>query len=133
MDRPVSWTVRLPLEDGENQVGVFGVDGNGIVVESVTTTITRAPTVSFVRGDARGDGSLNLSDAIVIALHRFHGLALTCEDAADVNDDGEIEIADVLTLLHYLFGTGQRPAAPFPTEGEDPTGDALGCGTPAPL
>lgn len=133
VDRPVSWTVRLPLEDGENQVGVFGVDGNGIVVESVTTTITRAPTVSFVRGDARGDGSLNLSDAIVIALHRFHGLALTCEDAADVNDDGEIEIADILTLLHYLFGTGQRPAAPFPTEGEDPTGDALGCGTPAPL
>ncbi len=52
-----------------------------------------------------------------------------CPDAADTNDDGRIQIADVVSLLNYLFAGGAAPAAPGPDAcGEDPSADALpGC------
>ena len=50
-------------------------------------------------------------------------------DAADSNDDGEINLTDGIFSLEYLFQRGPVPAAPFPERGVDDTADGLSCGT----
>ena len=50
-----------------------------------------------------------------------------CPDAADADDNGQLDLSDSINILHVLFlGQSQLPP-PFPTPGVDPTADALGC------
>ncbi|HVR74727.1 MAG TPA: lamin tail domain-containing protein [Planctomycetota bacterium] len=83
---------------------------------------------SFVRADASGNGSVEITDVIVTLDYLFRGgAAPACLDAADSNDDGSVDLADSLFTLFYLFASGRNPPPPFPGTGPDPTGDALGC------
>jgi hypothetical protein len=86
------------------------------------------PSWSFVRGDANADGAVNIADPIFILGYLFlGGEAPECEDAADSDDGGTLEITDAVRILNHLFlGTAAIPA-PYPAEGDDPTGDSLGC------
>lgn len=87
-----------------------------------------SPPVPFLRGDADGDGSAKITDAIAILLFLFQGgLAPRCLDSADTNDNGGVEITDAVYLLNHLFLGGSPPDAPFPDCGSDPTPDALSC------
>ncbi len=92
--------------------------------------IGSANSSPFIRGDANGDGSSNLTDSITILGSLFSpgGPPLLCRDAADCNDDGGVNLADAIYLLSYLFIPG-FPAPPPPTVcGADPTPlDPLGC------
>ncbi|MBN1419310.1 MAG: hypothetical protein JXP34_11065, partial [Planctomycetes bacterium] len=81
----------------------------------------------FVRGEANGDGQLDLGDAIAILGTLFGDDPTDCEDAQDVNDDGGRDIGDAIYLLSYLFSSGAEPPPPFTVAGDDPTPDALGC------
>ena len=54
-------------------------------------------------------------------------VTLRCADAADANDDGLIETADVIYGLTALFLGGPTFPPPFPLPGIDPTDDELGC------
>ncbi len=81
----------------------------------------------FSRGDANGDGSFDISDAVFILLALFSDAETDCADALDVNDDGGMDIADAISMLSYLFAGGDAPPAPFPGPGEDPTEDELTC------
>ena len=84
-------------------------------------------SVLFLRGDVNGDGTINISDAI-LGLRVLFGLKpLSCLDAADVNDDGIINIADPIYILAFLFADGPPPPAPYPEVGTDPTEDSLQC------
>jgi len=83
---------------------------------------------AFVRGDANGDGRLDLSDAVFVLLHLFRGRPAPCLDACDANDSGVLDIADAVFALAYLYGGGEAPRAPFPAAGPDPTPDGLTCG-----
>jgi hypothetical protein len=47
--------------------------------------------------------------------------------SVDANDSGQLDIADPIYLLDYLFGTKISPPAPFPEPGYDETEDALIC------
>ncbi len=78
----------------------------------------------FYRGDANGDGALDISDAIKIIASLFMGVNLSCQDAADANDDGEINLSDVIILLNFLFLNGSLPSS---TCGPDSTLDELDC------
>jgi hypothetical protein len=83
---------------------------------------------TFVRGDASGDGRVNVSDAIRLLLALFAGgAAPSCADAADANDSGGLDLADAIFLLHFLFQKGPAIPAPHPAPGIDPTADALEC------
>ncbi|MBN1443357.1 MAG: hypothetical protein JXA90_11665 [Planctomycetes bacterium] len=83
---------------------------------------------TFIRGDADADGTRQITDAVRIFSYLFlGGAALPCADAADVDDSGSLEITDGIYLLGYLFLGGPPPPAPFPSCGEDPGEDALGC------
>jgi len=83
----------------------------------------------FVRGDANGDRTVDLSDAVTVLRYLFDGDAdVSCKDAADADDGGTIEITDAIVILNHLFsGVGQSIAPPHPSIGDDPTwDDALG-------
>ena len=61
------------------------------------------------------------------------GVQPPCPDAADTNDDGNVDISDAVTALAFLFTGGAAPPAPGPEAcGPDPTADGLGpCDDPA--
>lgn len=86
----------------------------------------------FVRSDADGSSTVNITDAIRILGFLFLGApdSLECPDAADANDDGKVEVSDAISVLRSLFATGAAPPAPYPYCGIDPTPDALDCATP---
>ena len=53
---------------------------------------------------------------------------LLCKDAADADDNGGINIADVVNVFNFLFSGGKPPAAPGPFDcGPDATEDDLDC------
>ena len=82
---------------------------------------------TFVRGNANGDGSIDVADAIAVLQFLFAGgNPLPCMDAADVNDDETLNIADPIRLLGWLFGGGNPPPPPNSC-GTDPEGDHLDC------
>jgi hypothetical protein len=83
---------------------------------------------SFRRGDANGDGAIDLVDPILTLAFLFSGAsAPPCLDAADSDDSGSVEVSDAIRTLNYLFLGGLPPAPPFPEAGRDPTLDALSC------
>jgi hypothetical protein len=86
------------------------------------------PAASFQRGDASGDGSLEISDAIQVLSHLFQGGERSgCDDAADANDDGKLDISDPIFSLAYFFQGGLPLPGPSGVCGPDPTPDDLDC------
>ena len=52
----------------------------------------------------------------------------SCLDAADANDDGQVDVSDPLFTLFFLFLEGEEPPPPGPVvPGLDPTPDELDC------
>src|SRR2546422_465402 len=84
-----------------------------IVVGAVEAAIN-PPIV--LRGDANGDGRVNISDPIFINNWLFSGGTRPgCIEAADANDDGAVNSADSTYLYNFLFQGGSPPPAPFPS------------------
>ncbi len=83
--------------------------------------------ILFRRGDANGDGELDISDPVfsLFALFTGQGQA-ACPDAADADDNGKLQITDPLYTLNYLFRGGPAPPDPGPNPcGPDPSDDTL--------
>ena len=69
-----------------------------------------------------------MTDPIATLEFLFAGATrVTCLKAADVNDDGNVDIADPVAALSYIFGAGPPLPAPFEVCGYDPTLDGLSC------
>ncbi len=83
--------------------------------------------VPFRRGDVNGDQKVNVADPIAALRFQFHGMVVSCVDAADFDDNGKIEITDPIQMLTYVFLDGAPPPEPFTAPGEDPTPDDLCC------
>jgi len=101
----------------------------------LSLALPAAADTRFVRGDVGSNGSIDLSDPIVLLAYLFVPLSPepVCLDAGDANDDGTLGIGDPIALLSYLFQPGSPPpAAPFPWCGSDPSADLVSCLDPAP-
>jgi len=79
----------------------------------------------FIRGDANRDWTVDISDPLGI-LHKLFARGpggslgpFACADAADVNDNGVVDISDASALLGFLFNGDRPPESPFPQAGED--------------
>ncbi len=85
----------------------------------------------FRRGDANGDGNVDLSDGVFILDFLFlGGTRPACISSADTNGSGDTDISDAITLFDFLFLGGDSPADPGPRDcGRVPPGLALGCNT----
>jgi len=89
------------------------------------------PGPRFHRGDADGNGDLEITDALrILSVLFLGGGRIRCDDAADADDSGELDLTDAVTILNVLFlGTGMIPP-PGPTLspcGPDLGPDRLGC------
>ena len=114
------------------QVIVVPESGQTIVPSTLGGQIAITGTLAFRRGDVDSDSDVDLFDGVRLALALFFdGFPLTCEDAADIDDDGVLNpLGDVLFLLNYLFLSGPPVPAPEPFApdcGPDPTDDDLKC------
>ena len=78
-----------------------------------------------------GRPTINLTDAVFTLNHLFlGGPAPDCADAADADDNGDLEITDAVYTLNFLFLGGAEIPEPAGAEcGVDPTDDELICGT----
>lgn len=86
--------------------------------------------INFRRGDANGDGKVDLSDGIATLAFLFNaGERPGCDDAADADDSGDLDLSDGIYTFRYLFLGGAPPPPPGPFAcGEDPSPfDDLGC------
>jgi hypothetical protein len=64
----------------------------------------------FMRGDANGDGVINVSDAIFLLNYLFrNGPEPDPYALGDANNDGQILVGDAIFLLNYLFRGGPAP------------------------
>jgi hypothetical protein len=105
-------------------------DGDGrIDFDDADCAGTPECPIPFRRGDVDQDGRVNLADVIVlirVVAGRLPNLHL-CDEAKDVNDDGDRDVTDAIVLLQWLFRSGPPPPEPFPDCGFDPTPDNLLC------
>jgi hypothetical protein len=89
-------------------------------------------SAQFIRGDADGDSTINMSDAVFTLRHLYIPGSETppCMKAADTDDTGAIAMSDAMYLMRYLYVPGSpEPPIPFTDCGSDPTYDELGCGS----
>ncbi|MBI4606946.1 MAG: lamin tail domain-containing protein [Planctomycetes bacterium] len=112
-----------PPADGKVDIEVILGTGSTRLPKAFTYTIEGG----FVRGDATNDRQVDIADPVAVLFHLFRGLPILCQDAADVDDSGTLNITDVVLALDYLFRNGAPPARPFPARGLDPTADGLTC------
>jgi hypothetical protein len=64
----------------------------------------------FLRGDADGDGKIDISDVIYLVNYLFiDGPEPVPLEAGDANGDGGVNISDVIYLVNYLFLDGPPP------------------------
>ena len=90
--------------------------------------------VTFLRGDANSDCSVNIADPVSVLGFLFSGAAQpVCLDALDANDTGSVNISDAVSVLNFLFSGGPPPSPPgHSVPGTDPTEDDLApCLAPA--
>jgi arylsulfatase A-like enzyme len=101
---------------------------SGLLAFALLCPVGLHAQVSFVRGDANVDASVDLSDGVLILQYLFQGgRQLDCLDSGDADDSGELDLSDAVYDFNYLFLGGRPPPAPFPACGEDSTADGLGC------
>jgi hypothetical protein len=127
----------LGLGDGRAWVGFTGATGLFVEVNEIQSwwfierpcsSGSGSSDDSFRRGDVDLDGAWSIADGIRVIHHVFGlGVELACQDAADTNDDGRLNVADALYLLTWLFRDEVAMPGPYPACGIDPTGDSLDC------
>jgi hypothetical protein len=107
---------------------VVGLNGGRLSFPTSALLSTLSPRGTFLRGDANRDSRVNLADPLATLRFLFQSEALPCEDAADADDSGLLDLTDVIFTISYLFLDGEAIKAPgtaYPWF--DPTPDGLGC------
>lgn len=89
----------------ENGSGLFGPHSDIVTVEATVSP--------FLRGDANGDGRINIGDAVFLVDYLFKGgPAPDPLEAGETNCDGALNIGDIVFIIAYLFRGGPPPICP---------------------
>ena len=69
----------------------------------------------YTRGDVNvSGGPPDLTDIMFLAYHLIDPSSLPCQRAADCNLDGDINVADVIALVNYIYMGGTLPEPSYP-------------------
>ena len=106
-------------------LGIFNPGSPAEVSGPTTGPSLNVTPIVLKRGDADGNGTLEITDAIFGLNYLFLGQQTpSCLDAADANDSGKVDLTDSIYLLTWLFNDGRAPPPPGPMVcGRDPTPD----------
>ncbi|MFH1335875.1 MAG: FG-GAP-like repeat-containing protein [Candidatus Zixiibacteriota bacterium] len=78
----------------------------GVPVDTIMT-ITEA---AFIRGDATGDGKIDIGDVVYLINYLYkNGTAPNPLAAGDATCDGKVDVGDIVYLINYLFKNGPPP------------------------
>jgi hypothetical protein len=67
-------------------------------------------TLFYVCGDANGDGSCNVGDAVFLVKYVFSGgPAPNPYESGDANGDGSPNVGDAVYIINYVFSGGPPP------------------------
>jgi len=143
VDSRVSCGDELPIEfcDGVNVRGrvplqnVYSAANQSLIARTINSGVVIDSGRLFQRGDCNSDNRVTISDPISVLMATIladqFDFEPSCEDACDGNDDGVLDIGDVVYLLRWMFRSGLVPPAPGPyIFGLDLTEDALECTMP---
>ena len=91
------------------------VYGNGVMVsytyDKLGNRLSKKVTSGFLKGDANGDGSVTISDAVAIVNKILGNPSGNFNEAAsDVSGDGEITITDAVGVVNIILGNGGSSA-----------------------
>lgn len=123
-DSPLELLEGRAINENGSIVG-YGVDPDGIFRAFVAHPVS----ARFLRADSNGDSEIDISDAIgTLRVLFLEFTGFVCEDAADADDSGAIELLDAIhTFQHIFLGDALIPG-PGPTDCNwDTTEDTLGC------
>ena len=123
-------TIDVLLPVGETVVTLRVTDDGGLESTDTILIVVSPPPLQadFLRGDCNANAGVDISDPILL-LERLFGAAAApdCEDSCDANDDGNLDLADVITMLDHIFIDGAALPEPASACGPDPVSDALTC------
>ena len=101
---------------------------------TVRVVLVRTDRPRFLRGDANGDGVVDLSDGLKILEELLLSEEPACAWAEDLNQDGSVNISDGVQLFQLLFvDEYETIPPPYPDcgiETGDNTVNQLGCDIP---
>jgi len=148
----------IAFTDGVNGTGVvpvknlISVENQALPPDTVDCPVHIVNRPTFFRGDCNFSGeelgmAINIADASAAVSFLFlpgtWKFEPPCLDACDCNDDGRIDLADVICILQYTLQSDDFPTFPpapgtgleiaddgsqvFTDPGQDPTEDKLDC------
>ena len=90
---------RIKVNSGGQPSAIGVSEGGSYVVEAGYVH------ASFVmRGDATGDGTIDVGDVLYLVNYLFLGTSEPCPmEAGDATCDGIVDVADALVIINYLF------------------------------
>lgn len=106
-------------------------NGNSFVPDTIAGSIEVGGTLStieFIRGDTNGDGTVSVTDAIVL-LGNLFGIVPDgdCPRSGDVNLTGDRDLSDAIVLLDSIVGGGPPVPPPYPNCGVSAVTSLLPC------
>ena len=100
-------TIAEKLVDGEYEVNYSNiifteVGGNQLKLPDTTSKII---IKNLKKGDANGDGEINVGDIVEIVKDILHKTTSRfVREAADVNEDGEVNVTDIVLVANIIMG-----------------------------
>ncbi len=95
------YSYKVRARDAQRQYSVY------------SATATTYATQYYACGDANGDGSPDVADAVYIINYVFKsGPPPDPSASGDANGDGDVNIADGVYLINYVFKSGPEPICP---------------------
>lgn len=106
------WEVPSALPDGEDYFWRVR-SGDGFELGGWSELASFLIPLFYVCGDANGDGTVNVGDAVFVINYVFKGgLPPEPPEAGDANADGQCNVGDAVYLINYVFNSGPEPQCP---------------------
>jgi outer membrane protein assembly factor BamB len=87
-------------------------EDDNVINDTLSKGVISVAQVSYIHGDANGDGVINLGDVVYLIsyLYKNGPPPVPILDAGDVNCDEKVDLGDLVYLISYLYRSGPVPS-----------------------